>query len=128
MAVPQNRVTRSRRNMRRSHDALVAGNHHLLVGRVVTIASGQNLKRGSVIGAAAGEYKLSASAATDGSQTPDLVLAEDCDATTGDKTALAYERGDFNANALTLGTGHTVASIREGLRAKGITILPALAA
>ena len=26
MAVPQNRVTRSRRNMRRSHDALVAGN------------------------------------------------------------------------------------------------------
>ena len=26
MAVPQNRVTRSRRNMRRSHDALVAAN------------------------------------------------------------------------------------------------------
>ena len=26
MAVPQNRVTRSRRNNRRSHDALVAGN------------------------------------------------------------------------------------------------------
>ncbi|MDG1279842.1 MAG: 50S ribosomal protein L32 [Pseudorhodobacter sp.] len=26
MAVPQNRVTKSRRNMRRSHDALVASN------------------------------------------------------------------------------------------------------
>ena len=26
MAVPQNRVTRSKRNMRRSHDALVAAN------------------------------------------------------------------------------------------------------
>lgn len=26
MAVPQNRITRSRRNMRRSHDALTAGN------------------------------------------------------------------------------------------------------
>ncbi len=26
MAVPQNRVTRSRRNMRRAHDALSAGN------------------------------------------------------------------------------------------------------
>jgi large subunit ribosomal protein L32 len=26
MAVPQNRVTRSRRNMRRSHDALEGGN------------------------------------------------------------------------------------------------------
>ena len=28
MAVPQNRVTRSRRNMRRSHDSLVAANPH----------------------------------------------------------------------------------------------------
>ena len=28
MAVPQNRTTRSRRNMRRAHDALVAGNPH----------------------------------------------------------------------------------------------------
>ncbi len=26
MAVPQNRVTRSKRNMRRAHDSLVAGN------------------------------------------------------------------------------------------------------
>lgn len=26
MAVPQNRVTRSKRNMRRAHDALAAGN------------------------------------------------------------------------------------------------------
>lgn len=26
MAVPQNKVTRSKRNMRRAHDALVAGN------------------------------------------------------------------------------------------------------
>ncbi|MGS7337777.1 50S ribosomal protein L32, partial [Enterobacter kobei] len=26
MAVPQNRVTSSKRNMRRAHDALVAGN------------------------------------------------------------------------------------------------------
>ncbi|MEM8957289.1 MAG: 50S ribosomal protein L32 [Pseudomonadota bacterium] len=26
MAVPQNKVTRSRRNMRRAHDALAAGN------------------------------------------------------------------------------------------------------
>ena len=28
MAVPQNRVTRSRRNMRRAHDALTAANPH----------------------------------------------------------------------------------------------------
>ncbi len=208
-------------------DNLIAGNAHLLVSRKVTIKSGQNLKRGSVIGkvtdansatvpvgggsnggvvnfgtitpdatakdgsygvavtaakdgatgakftvtapggqtatgtmgvafaalglaftitdglttdasevgdvytftvtAANGEYKLSASADNDGSQTPDLILAEDCNASGGDKTALAYARGDFAAQALTLGTAHTVASITEGLRAKGITLINAMA-
>ncbi|MDY0105305.1 MAG: head decoration protein [Giesbergeria sp.] len=209
-------------------DALVAGNAHLLVARTIKIATGQNLKRGSVLGkvtsansattpagaqandgvvvfgtitpdataqdgvytvtvtaakdgatgakftvaspggqtatgtmgvafaalglgftitdglttdasavgdvytftvtAANGEYKLSASASNDGSQTPDLILAEDVDATAADKPALAYSRGDFNANAITLGAGHTVASITEGLRAKGIALLPAVSA
>lgn len=209
-------------------DALVAGNAHLLVARTIKIATGQNLKRGSVIGkvtaansatvpagaqanggvvtfstitpdatakdgvytvavtaaidgatgakftvtapggqtatgtmgaafsglglgftitdglttdasevgdvytftvtAASGEYKLSTSGASDGSQTPDLILAEDVDASAADKFALAYSRGDFNANAITLGAGHTVASITEGLRAKGIALLPAVSA
>lgn len=110
-------------------DGLIAGNAHLLVGLKVTVKSGENLVRGAVIGKDGdGKYLLSLSAATDGSQTPDLIMAEDCDASAADKQALAYERGDFAANALTLGTGHTVASIREGLRAKGITILPAVAA
>ncbi len=209
-------------------DALVAGNAHLLVARTIKIATGQNLKRGAVVGkvtaansatvpagaqanggvvafgtitadatakdgtytvtvtaakdgatgakftvadpggqtatgtmgvafaglglgftitdglttdasevgdvytfavtAANGEYKLSASGASDGSQTPDLILADDVDASTGDKHALAYSRGDFNANAITLGAGHTVASITEGLRSKGIALLPAVSA
>lgn len=109
-------------------DALIAGNHHLLVGRKVTIASGQNRKRGDVLGkiSASGKYSLSLSAADDGSQTPDAVLAEDCDASSGDKQALAYFRGDFNAAALTLGASHTVAGITEGLRAKGIAVLASM--
>jgi hypothetical protein len=111
-------------------DRLVAGNHHLLVGRSVTIITGQNLVRGAVLGkiTASSKYNLSLSAASDGSEVPDLILAEDCDATSADKTALAYARGDFNEGALTIGTAHTAASIREGLRAKGITIIPAQAA
>lgn len=110
-------------------DSLLAGNAHLLVGRKVTVLAGQVLARGAVLGliTASGKYKLSASAAADGSQTPDLILAEAVDATSADTTVLAYERGDFNSNALTLGAGHTVASIREGLRAKGITLLTAVA-
>lgn len=110
-----------------SPDQLIAGNAHLLVGRSVTLISGQNLERGAVLGkiTASGKYTLSLSASSDGSQTPDLILAEDCDASAGDASALAYARGDFNVNALTLGTGHTAASIREGLRAKGITFVNA---
>ena len=110
-------------------DNLLAGNAHLLVARKVTVLSGQVLQRGAVLGTitSSGKAILSLATAVDGSQTPDLILAEAVDATGADATALAYARGDFNAGALTLGTGHTVASIREGLRAKGITLLTAIA-
>lgn len=110
-------------------DNLIAGNAHLLIGRKVTIISGQNLGRGAVLGkiTASSKYNLSLAAAADGSQTPDLILAEDCNAAAGDQAALAYARGDFADLALILGAGHTVAGITEGLRAKGITIIPAMA-
>jgi hypothetical protein len=111
-------------------DQLLAGNPSLLVGRLVTIAAGQNVARGAVLGkvTASGKYVLSASAANDGSQAPDLILAETCDATAGDRTAMAYSRGDFNAGRVTLGAGHTVASVIEALRLKGIALLPSVAA
>lgn len=80
------------------------------------------------LAAGGGKYLLSAAAAVDGSAVPDAVLAEDTDASAGDKTTVAYFRGDFNENSLTLGSGHTAASIREGLRAKGIVLVPAQAA
>jgi len=111
-------------------DQLLGGNAHLLVGQKVTIISGQNVARGSVLGkiTASSKYNLSLSAAVDGSEVSDLVLAEDCDATAGDKETLAYARGDFNQNALIIGTGHTIASIKEGLRVKGITLVDSVGA
>lgn len=94
--------------------------------RKVTILSGQDLKAGAVLGkiAASSKHILSLSAAGDGSETPDLVLLQDCDATGGDTEAIALETctQGLNADALTIGTGHTLASIREGLRDKGILI------
>lgn len=92
--------------------------------RVVTIISGQNLEAGAVLGkiTASSKYNLSLDAAADGSETPDLVLFQDCDASGGDTEAVAIESGTVVASALTLGTGHTVDSIREGLRDKGIMI------
>ena len=92
--------------------------------RKVTIVGGAAHVRGEVIGkiTASGKYALSAAAAADGSETPDLVLAEDVDATGGDREAIAYETATVVSTALILGAGHTVASIREGLRGKGIKI------
>ena len=106
-------------------DRLVAQNAHLLVAVPITLASGQNLLRGAVLGkiTAGGNYTLSASAAVDGSQTPDLILAEDTNASGGAKATVAYARGDFDSNAVILGAGHTVASIKEGLRVKGIQLI-----
>lgn len=105
-------------------DALIAGNADLLVHESITLLSGQNLTRGTVLGVnGSSKYLKSLSAAGDGSQTPVAVLAEDCDASAGDKTTVAYFRGDFRADKLVLGTAHTLASIKTGLRAKGIWII-----
>lgn len=112
-----------------AYDKLFADNAENVVARKITIISGQVLARGAVLGkiTASSKYNLSLSAAGDGSQTPDLILAEAVDASGGDKEGLAYEAGIFNANALTLGAAHTVASIQEGLRLKGIHLVTAQA-
>lgn len=60
----------------------------------VTLAQGQNLKAGAVLGviAASGEYSLHNPSATDGSQNAAAVLLADCDAAAGDATALVLNR------------------------------------
>jgi hypothetical protein len=92
--------------------------------RKVTLLTGASYPAGAVIGkiTASGKYKLSVAAASDGSETPDLVLSHAVDATGGDREGIAYETATVVATALTLGAGHSVASIREGLRGKGIKI------
>lgn len=110
-------------------DVLVAGNAHLLVARRITVAAGQTLERGAILGkvTADGKYKLCTKAATDGSQDADLVLAEKVDTTGGETQAIAYARGDFAKHALSVGTGYTVADVSETLRGKGILVMPHVA-
>jgi len=100
---------------------LIAGEYPR-VERVVAIASGGALAKGAVLGrvAASGKFVLSATGASDGSQVPDAILAEDVDAGTDERQAVVYVSGEFNEKALTLGKGHTARSIRDGLRAKSI--------
>ena len=102
-------------------DNLIAGEYPC-IQRVVTIATSAALTKGAVLGkiTASGKYKLSASAASDGSEVPDAILAEDADASVADAQAVVYFAGEFNEDALTLGAGHAVASIRAGLRDKNI--------
>lgn len=84
----------------------------------ITIAAGQALAAGSVLGevTVSEEYKLSEAAAGDGSEKPSVVLWEAVDTTEGAAPAEAMLTGDLRASALTLGAGHTVASVRKALR------------
>ena len=102
-------------------DNLIAGEYPR-VARVVTIASGANLAQGALLGkiTASGKFKLSASAATDGSEVPDAILAEAANATAADVQAVVYFSGEFNESALSLGAGHTLVSIKAGLRDRNI--------
>lgn len=106
-------------------DRLVAQNAHLLIHEPIVLVSGQNLTRGALLGkiTASGKYTLSLSAAGDGSQTPVAILAEDTNASGGDKNTVAYFRGDFESSAVTFGTGHTAAGVKDGLRAKNIELI-----
>jgi hypothetical protein len=107
-----------------SHKQIIAGGTYTT--RKATVLSGQVQPAGAVMGkiTSGGKYILSLSAASDGSQTPDMILAHDVDASGGDVEALFYETctGGVVGSALTIGASHTLASIREGLRAKGLPI------
>jgi hypothetical protein len=109
-------------------DNLIAGSNQNIITRSVTIVSGQNVVRGTVLGiiTASGKYTTSLSALTNGAQTPKAIAVEDTNATGGDKTAPVYIAGEFNENEIILGTGHTIASVKEGLRDNGIFLKPSV--
>lgn len=96
------------------------------IGKKVTVASGAGvLAAGTVLGkvTVSSKYLKSLAAAGDGSEAPDMILAHEVDASEADVEAMVYFSGVFNADALTIGTGHTAASIFEGLRGKGIYLV-----
>ena len=102
-------------------DNLLAGEYPR-VARLITIAAGVDLAKGSVLGriTESGKFKLSAAADKDGSEHLDAILAENAPANDQEVQAVVYFSGEFNENALTLGKGHTLESIRADLRVKNI--------
>lgn len=111
-------------------DRLIAGlTQQVTENRI--LLSGQNLKRGAVVGliTASGKVTLSASAASDGSQVPYGVLLDDYDASGGDLAGCGVIiKAEVNERALILGTGHTLDSIRGPLRDAGIFLKPSVPA
>jgi hypothetical protein len=106
-------------------DDLIGSDADDLLARKYTLAIGQVVKSGTVMGVVSvgGQVITSLSTAGDGSQTPFGVAAVDADASgspPATQEILLYTRGSFNENALILGASHTVDSIREGLRDEGI--------
>lgn len=82
------------------------------------IASGSGIVlRGTVLGkiTASGKHKTVDATLSDGAEDPDAVLAEDVDATSADVNAALYLTGQFNPEALIVGSG-TVASYATAMR------------
>ncbi|MEF3068072.1 head decoration protein [Pandoraea apista] len=109
-------------------DQLIAGNLKIVTDSV-TITGGA-FKRGTVMGVitTSGKYTQALAAATDGSQTPTAILADDSDASAGDVTGGVYLMAEVNGNALILGTGITLAAAKTALRAVDIFVKNAVSA
>mgnify|MGYP000161824285 FL=1 len=104
-----------------SPDQLIAGEFPR-INRLVTVTGDAPLPAGSVLGreSATGLYVLSDSRATDGSEIPDVILAEPVDVTESNAQAYAWFTGEFNATALTMGAGHTIDSIAQAFRQRSL--------
>lgn len=106
-------------------DQLLAHDSDSIRSIQVTLKSGQNVKRGAVLGLITGspeEYIASIKAASDGSQNPKGIVAQDCDASLADKGCLMFTQGTFNGHRVILGAGWTVDNIYEPLRTEGIIL------
>lgn len=111
-------------------DQLIAGKFDLVTMQNVTITGSAIYQRGTVLGqiTASGKYTIATSAASDGSQNPCAILGDYTDCTGGDVNGAIYATGEFNTNALTLGTGITAAAAKAALRPFSIflrNVLPA---
>ena len=113
-----------------SPDNLVAGCCPDIVTSTDTLLSGNNLKRGTLLGkVSTGGLTESLSTAIDGSQNPYAILAEDVDASAGDvPNTLIYIRGSFDSAKMTFGAAHTANSTKDALRALGIYLKAPLSA
>lgn len=105
-------------------DLFVTGSGFPVVVDYVTIASGNNYKRGTVLGIVTASEKAVAVDSTKetGEGSAYAILASDTDATAADIVAPVYLTGEYNGNALIFGGTDTVATHKVALRKIGIFV------
>lgn len=85
----------------------------------VTVLSGANLVRGTVLGRQTSGGKVVAvdsGGTDDGRRAPYAILAEDVNASAGDKVGAAYLSGEFNEDAVIFGGSDDADDHRAALR------------
>ena len=92
--------------------------------RIVTIKSGADVVRGSVLGriTASDKYILSDDGAADGSEDPAVVALHDIEASGADARAEVMALGTVDGARLVLGGDHTADTVEAAFRVAGIPI------
>lgn len=108
----------------------VTGSGFPVVTDYVTIKSGNNLKRGTVLGiiTTGGKAVAVDSTKTDGSEIAYAILASNTDATAADTLAPVYLTGEYNGNKLIFGGTDTITNHKTALRKLSIFIKSAVPA
>lgn len=105
-----------------TYDNLFAGNVADIATDMGTLAAGQKVARGAVLGRVTADktLKLVDSTKADGTQTVYAVAAEAVDATAAAQPVPIYFTGEFNKAALTFGGTDTAATHEAAARNIGI--------
>ena len=107
-----------------SYDSLFAGlNRDEIKTFPVIVASGQNLKRGALVKYVNGKVSaVDSTTADDVTTYSDVfgIMTDDVDASDADTEGVVYVTGDFNASAIVLGSGLTVANFVKQAREVGL--------
>lgn len=77
---------------------------------------------------ATGNYIKSVKTASDGSQNPVAILAQDTDASVNPQTAGAYLLGEFNQNAISFDASWTLPQLQAAMRAYGLFLKSSVSA
>jgi len=106
-------------------DNLIADNAQPIHKGTVTVASGEGeLKRGSVLTRnGSDKFVITASTLRVGGYLPEVVLAEDVNATDADTVADVYTSGDLKEDALIVAAGYSLSDAdKADLKKNGIYV------